>query len=262
MHIRLRRSRKDPSKQDVFLVKENRELSDLTLQKCWDDEQKAQQEALDSNYNPLTSVHMQRHPRTKISTDFIIEFADSGYKYIINITGGVSQWFFEKIPIDHRLGQKSDPAAVVKVYHHKFFSEELISLDRNTVDNLAALLAARGTGWICYDEANHEHYMVKIYLELDMNLQGGEGSDAKHVMHVVCGNAKLVDLFRGICGNKLKDQFSLTQIYMGPENSLVLGTSYTYLTAMARQILVKDLGWSVGNDRTVWVLPLPCELAG
>lgn len=261
MHIRLRSSKQEPLKQDVFLVQENgKEDADPALQKCWDDEQKAQQEEFDPDDNPPTPLYVRRspHPRIKTPADIVIEFRHLGCRYTLSIANGLTQWSFEKI----RNVPKKARHANVKSYHHKFFSEDLICLDRNTVDNLAALFAGCGTSWICSDEASHEHYVVKVYLELSMTLQSVESPDPKHVIHVVCGDAKLVDVFRGICGDKLKDQFSFTQLYFGPEGSMVLGASYTYLTAMTGQILVKDLGWNVGDDRTVWVLPPPCDPVG
>lgn len=252
MHIRLRHSKRDPSRQELFLVKPNNHDShNEAMQTLWDDEQKAQQE-FDPVNNPQTPLYVQKRPYMRKPSDFVIDFRDLGHRYTYNITNGVAQWFFQTV---HSHYHKRPPPVQLESHQHKFFADELICLDRNTVNNLAAMFSGRNTGWLCDDETGHGHYLIRVYLEPDVNQQNLDELDMKHTMHMVCTNARIADVFSGLCGNKLKDQFSLTQIHRNEDphskSNIVLGTSYTYLAAETGDITVKDLGWSVGKDKTM-----------
>lgn len=252
MHIRLRHSKEDPSKQELFLVKpNNHDTHHEAMQTLWDEEQMAKQEFGPIN-NTQTSLYIQKRFCTKKPSDFIIEFRDVGHKYTYSITNGVAQWFFEITPSRYRPRR---PLSAVESYQHKFFAEDLISVDKDTVDNLAALFSGRSSPrWVC-GEVGHGHYLVRVYLEPEIYRQDLDELDMKHTMHMVCDNAKFSDMFRGLCGNKLKDQFSLTQIYWdgdsSPIENIMLGTTYTYLAAVTGDMMVKDLGWSVDGDGAV-----------
>lgn len=257
MHLRLRRSKKDPSKQDLFRVHPaGYDFHDDVMQTLWDDEQKAQLE-FDPVNNPQTPLHVQRRACSRNSSNFVVEFREVGHRYTYSMTNGIAQWSFEPIMPNRQYHYRQNwflPVAL-KSHQHKFFSEELICLDRNTIDNLAALFAGRNTGWFCNDEVGHDHYLIRLYLDLDTKRQDLDELDMKHTMHMVCGNAMIADIFRGLCGNKLKDRFCLTQIYWDETphltENMILGISYTYCAAMAGNTMVKDLGWNIGKDNAV-----------
>lgn len=257
MHLRLRRSKKDPSNQDLFRVHPaGYDFPDDIMQTLWDNEQKAQHE-FDPANSPQTSLHIQRRACRRNPSNFVVEFRELGHRYTYSMTNGIAQWFFEPIMPNRQYHYRQNWFLPVplKSRRHKFFSEELICLDRNTVDNLAALFAGRNTGWFCNDEAGHEHYLIRLHLDLDTNRQDLDELDMKHTLHMVCGNVMVADIFRGLCGNRLKDQFCLTQIYWDEIShsvgNMILGTSCTYSAAMAGNLTLKDLGWDIGKDRTV-----------
>lgn len=277
MHYRVRRSVKDPSKQDIFVVGANNkeEEADDRIQRLWKEEQA-------NKHSDKGLLFHMKLPKTAFLTDFVIEFIDSGCQYVFIASNGIGQWFYESIPNGHG-SQENALLADINSVVHPFFSEVLVQSTVGMHETLTNLLLAGShlSRWVlCHQPRSHYHQVIKIHWNLELysedlkkSCEGHRYPNIGHTAHVFCSNARLVDLFDALCGinEHTKDELCLTDIpsyydlvrynYMRAEGGdrptirMVIGKSYSYRQARIEQSLVKELGWRTHNDGALWVIP-------
>lgn len=288
MHYRVRPSVKDLSKQEISIVdtRNEEQPADPKIQKLWEDEQAAQH----SGQEPL--YYMKRSKSTFL-TDFVVEFVELGCQYVFVISNGVGQWFYDDLDDPSRSVIRGYPIPGpqevalpiwIKSVAHPFFCEVLVQVTVQMHKSLMTLLLAGGqlSDWVfCHQPKSHYHQIVKVYWNLELYSEdlkkAWEDCDRPEIgytTHIICGNARLVDIFNVLCGEnaKAKDELFLTDVptyydlvrynYMRAKGSdrpmlkMVIGKSYSYRQANIEQLWLCDLGWKFHIvDGSVWVIP-------
>lgn len=277
MHFRVRHSERHPSKYDIFMVGINERgmEANFKIQRLWDDGQLQAENKIQrrpSNFDQNTLFYM-KGSKTTFLTDFIVEFADLNCKYIFVIADGIGQWLYE--PICGREGfQENGRGIGIISIRHKLFREVLIPVTVQMHNNLTSLFLDCGgiiSDWmLCHQPRNHHHQLVNISLDSDYcgkeDHKGSNGyrSIVGYTTYVVCWNARLVDFFDAVCGDRTykKDELHLTHIlpnytYGKILETISIGSSYSYREARIEHVSMEDLGWRAHEDGRVWMMLSP-----
>lgn len=277
MHYRIRPSLTNISIQELVVVgsKNEEQAADPKIRRLWEDQQ-----TQTSDPEPL---YFMRRPKSAFLTDFVVEFVEFGCQYVFIASNGLGQWYYDPITVSEEELGLSLPAAV-KTISHPFYSEDLVRVTAGLHKSLMILLLAGGKfgDWtFCHQPKSHYHQVLKVFWNLELYTEDlgkvwgtQDHPEIGYTTHVVCGSARLVDIFDALCGEKVKDkdELFLTDVptyydlvrynYMRaagtdrPMLKMVIGKSYSYYQGRIEQLWLCDLGWKVHVvDSAAWVVP-------
>lgn len=257
MHLILSCTPRTSKREILEATPDGRHVPNPLAQQLWDDEQQQSQLRDDRNSTSNQWVtHLQVLSEAasaaivddrSYETVLVVDDERDQCNYLFFESNGVTQWCVTALP------DPSDPGACLlpeagnfPSYKHKFFSGPLVPVRSKTIRNLGALTNLVDLRPVL--KANDICHVVRIYL-------AGTRLESFCTEHVMFGNARLDRFFELLCGEQLKPNFTLRMVREGGLN--ISGTKYSYETAKAQRLLLKDSNWEPMELESIYLMAEP-----
>lgn len=264
-HLRITNPTNDPFRCKVSRATGSHENLEDPRGQCILDNALEQQQHPERTERP---VYIQERPISNYNTPplFTVEFPERGCEFVLEESRGITQWYIQ--PLLDEDSPRPDTRLLycrnARYEQHFFFALELFpvqwamlnllkSLYRSAYHNHYHKLPRCGG----FTSKGHRHYSLSILLAGPGAVPDPSSPYTTYMtIHGVCEDTKVVDIFVMLAGNKLRDEFALSQLkWLDDKRRFKTHQTYNYRTVRAKNMRVKDWGW-FGSGLKFWLLPL------
>lgn len=213
-------------------------------------------------------VYIQERPISNPSTPplFTVEFPERGCEFVLEETRGITQWYIQPL-LDEDSPRPHDDLLYyrnARYEKHFFLALELFPVQWAMLNLLKSLYRSAYRNRHCgfprcdgFANKGHRHYTLSILLAGPGAVPDPSSPDTTYMtIHGVCEDTKVMDIFETLAGNRLRDEFALSQVkWLEDKHRFKRHQTYSYKTVKSTQMKVKEWGW-FGTGIKFWLLPL------
>lgn len=212
-------------------------------------------------------VYIQERPISNPSTPplFTVEFPERGCEFVLERARGITQWYIQPL-LDENTPRPHDDLLYyrnARYEQHSFLALELFPVQWAMLNLLTSLYRSAYRDHCrkshkCDGFANkgHRHYTLSILLAGPGAVPDPSSPHTTYMtIHGVCEDTKVVDIFEILAGDRLSDDFVLSQVrWLEDKRRLHVRQTHSYSTARSTQVKVKNWGW-FGTESEFWLFP-------